>query len=492
MERWRFSTWAMPLLGVWTLALAVHRADNASFTPDESYSYLHYVHQPLGAILTHKEAFSNNHLLNTLGMKYAEQLFGNSELALRTPNLLALCLYLAYAALLLRRLFWPFAVGGFVLLCTNVHLMEFFTLARGYGLSFALLLMAQFHLAQSIRTHGRRHLMLFHAASVLASLSNFTLLTAHIAGLIAYYIARSTHDDHPRKTIAGVRQLDLLNVFLVGLSFMVLWIPVQQLMQANMLTFHGTSSFYGSTVGTWVRSALPGIPMSRFPLVTGQVLITLLALAPIIILARERKSGSAGLETDSVLIATVSITFLATCMGASIEHLLFGVDHLKARYALFLLPLMLLLVPLLLQFLCNVGYRTASQAIMVGVLLWCVPTFLRHFGPYESVEWIHEVRTKDAMVAMEADHNAAQVSNDHVHIGNNWLFEPAMSYYRDVWKLHWLAPIDRNGIGQHDTYRYVFQGDEEERSDDGFTVLARFPESGTVLLKRSPNGHSGE
>ncbi|MBK6776960.1 MAG: hypothetical protein IPG74_14360 [Flavobacteriales bacterium] len=94
-------------------------------------------------------------------------------------------------------------------------------------------------------------------------------------------------------------------------------------------------------------------------------------------------------------------------MGASIEHLLFGVDHLKARYALFLLPLLLLLVPLLLQFLCNVGYRTASQAIMVGVLLWCVPTFLRHFGPYESVEWMHEVRTKDAMASMEADHNAA-------------------------------------------------------------------------------------
>ncbi|MBK6776970.1 MAG: hypothetical protein IPG74_14420 [Flavobacteriales bacterium] len=144
---------------------------------------------------------------------------------------------------------------------------------------------------------------------------------------------------------------------------------------------------------------------------------------------------------------------------------------------MFLLPLLLLLVPLLLQFLCNVGYRTASQAIMVGVLLWCVPTFLRHFGPYESVEWMHEVRTKDAMATMEADHNAAQVSNDHVHIGNNWLFEPAMSYYRDVWKLHWLAPIDRNGIAQHDTYRYVFQGDEEERSDDGFTVLARFPKA---------------
>ncbi|MBK6776969.1 MAG: hypothetical protein IPG74_14415 [Flavobacteriales bacterium] len=61
-----------------------------------------------------------------------------------------------------------------------------------------------------------------------------------------------------------MRQLDLVNVFLVGLSFMVLWIPVQQLMQANMLTFHGTSSFYGGTVGTWVRSALPGIPMSGF------------------------------------------------------------------------------------------------------------------------------------------------------------------------------------------------------------------------------------
>ncbi|MBK6774938.1 MAG: hypothetical protein IPG74_03490 [Flavobacteriales bacterium] len=220
MERWRFSTgrcccWA------WTLALAVHRADNASFTPDESYSYLHYVHQPLGAILTHKEAFSNNHLLNTLDETPSNCSATPSWLTHAQP--LGALPVSGLRGLALAPLVWPFAVGGFVLLCTNVHLMEFFTLARGYGLRSPFL-MAQFHLAQSIRTHGRRHLVLFHAASVLASLSNFTLLTAHIAGLIAYYIARSTHDDHPRKTIAGVRQLDLLNVFLVGLSFVVLWI----------------------------------------------------------------------------------------------------------------------------------------------------------------------------------------------------------------------------------------------------------------------------
>ncbi len=490
--KWRPATWAMLLLGIVVLALVVHRAGNVSFTPDESYSYLHYVHQPFSDILTHKEAFSNNHLLNTLGMKYAEQLFGSSELALRTPNLLALCLYLAYSALLLRRLSWPFAVGGFVLLCTNVHFMEFFSLARGYGISFAFLLMAQFHLAQAVRTYHARHLVLFHTASVLASLSNFTLLTAHIAGLIAYYVARSAVRND--KGIAGASKLwpNVLNALMLLLSVIVLWVPVQRLVHANTFAFYGASSFYGSTVGTWVRSVLPGIPMSGVLLFAGQVLITLLALAPVIILFRKRKSTSAGPGSDVVLLATVSTTFLLACLGAVLEHALFGVDHLKARYALFLLPLILLLVPLLLQLLRNAGHRAASWAIMVGALFWCVPTFLRNFGPYESVEWMHEVRTKDAMATMVADHNAVPATNKQIRIGNTWLFEPAMSYYREVWRLHWLAPIDRNGVAPHDDYRYVLQGDEERRSSAGFAVLARFPESGTVLLKRLPNEPSGE
>jgi hypothetical protein len=492
MGKWQPAIWAMLLVGIATLALAIQRADKASFTPDESYSYLHYVHQSFGDILSHKEAFSNNHLLNTLGMKCAEQLFGNSELALRTPNLLALCLYLAYAVLLLRRLSWPIAVGGFVVLCTNVHVMEFFTLARGYGLSFAFLLVAQFHLAEGVRTHRAQHLVIFHAASVLASLSNFTLLTAHLAGCIAYYVARALQGRDEGKLHAGKMRLAVLNASLILVSVIVLWVPVQRLAQANTFAFHGTSSFYGSTVGTWVRSVTPGSPMSRAGLVAGQVLVTLLALAPLVIVVWKRKRIHPRIDAELTLLSTVSVTFLAICVGSALEHLLFGVDHLKARYALFLLPLLLLLVPLLLHFLGNVGYRSVSRAIMLGLVLWCVPTFLRHFGPYESVEWMHEVRTKDAMAAMVADHNAIPLTNDPVHVGNNWLFEPAMSYYREVWKLHWLAPIDRNGIAPHDAYRYVFQGDEEQRSDTGFTVLARFPESGTVLLKRLPNTPLGE
>src|SRR5690606_4000176 len=174
----------MLVIAVVVMAAAVHRAATASFSHDEALTYVRYVHLSYADLALHKEAYTNNHLLNSVAMKCSASLFGTGELALRLPNLLALALFLFYAARLLLGLPTVLALGGFAVLATNSYMLELFTLARGYGHSFGFMLMALFHLVRAAQTLRTRDIVLFHAASVLATLSNFTLLNAHLGGVI--------------------------------------------------------------------------------------------------------------------------------------------------------------------------------------------------------------------------------------------------------------------------------------------------------------------
>ena len=113
---------------------------------DEVITFFTYVQtgdfQPFYA---HVDA--NNHVLNSLLAHASYLIFGNSIFALRLPNVLFFLLYL-YFAWQIRNLFRSNSVGllWFITICTCHYLITFFHLARGYGISMALLLGALYHL----------------------------------------------------------------------------------------------------------------------------------------------------------------------------------------------------------------------------------------------------------------------------------------------------------------------------------------------------------
>ena len=83
-----------------TIALVVfdiYKAAHASFTIDESDTYLHWVNSSFMDIISYANPGTNNHILNTLLMKLFQALFGTSELILRLPNILAHILYLIFS-----------------------------------------------------------------------------------------------------------------------------------------------------------------------------------------------------------------------------------------------------------------------------------------------------------------------------------------------------------------------------------------------------------
>ncbi|MBK8500173.1 MAG: hypothetical protein IPL52_15460 [Flavobacteriales bacterium] len=467
----------MVLCAIVAFALCSHKAATSSFTHDESFSFLRYPKQSVSDLVDHKMAYTNNHLLNSLGMKASCHFFGTSELACRLPNLMALVIYLIYGALLLRGVHPLLAAVGYPLLFTNVYLMEFFTLARGYGLSFGFLLMALYHLWRAADTRHWAHTILFHLAFLLASWSNFTLDHHLPGGVIAFQLAVRLGMGTERWDRKPLRRNTILQVVLLLITGKLIGTPVERTLQANALDFGGDSGFYGDTVSTLVRSLFPTMQVEGTMMTIIQAVLTVIVViaAVLVILNRVRRT-----EGNDPLFILVTCLVL-TCAGVYLQHLLFGVDHLKGRFALFLMPMVVLVFIFMLQ-------RSASRSIVPAAVvcsaclagsIYCVP---QHWGTYASWEWGYDMDTKNAMHELEARHAASPTSEGRLRVGINWLFEPAMNYYRGTRGLYWMEPLTRDSLSNADDYRYVFANDTAAK--EGFSTVAAFDHSGTVLLKR--------
>ena len=130
-------------LGIGLIIFSGYKAYFDSFTHDESKTWLDSIHRSIIEIITfnYPESTTNNHLLNTLLMKGCSVLFGDSEFSLRLPTWLAHFIYI-YFTIRILQLFdnaW-IIVSGFIILNFNPYLVDFFSIARGYGLALAFMM----------------------------------------------------------------------------------------------------------------------------------------------------------------------------------------------------------------------------------------------------------------------------------------------------------------------------------------------------------------
>lgn len=465
------------------IALCTHRAATASFTHDEAITFLNYPQLSVGKLLNHESAYTNNHLLNSLAIKGSMALFGTGELALRLPNLLALVLYLVYTALLIRRCHPLLIVAGFPLLLTNVYFMEMFTLARGYGLSYGFLAMAIYHASRAIGKQGTGHIALFHLAGVLATLSNFALLTGYAAVFGAYVLCAAAFAYAERMGWERLRPMVQSNGLLLIAAFIALSTPIRRVREANPLDFGGKASFYSDTVTTLIDGMVPTLSLQGDRLVAAWVILTLLvAIALVVVLLQLRKSSAVEFLNANSGLAIATLTLVLIGIGAYAQHLLFGVDHLKSRFALFLL------VPLVLSFILLLGlgarkHPVAPILIACAACMWAIPPFVKRFGTYHSWEWGYDSQTKEAVDALITDREHVWRRDGFVQLGIDWLYEPSLNYYRTTRGLDWLCQLDREGLRPDDDYRYVSENDTA--APIGFVQVAAFPHARTLLLRRA-------
>jgi hypothetical protein len=139
LMQWRKSPW-VSLHFILLLFFVIYRAIHVPLVSDEAFTFFLYVESET-VFYPAAQVDANNHYLNSLLSIWSMKLFGINAFAFRFPNVLSFVLYyfgafkIAQFSLEKWR-FWIVLIGF-----TSIYpLLEFFSLSRGYGISFALLL----------------------------------------------------------------------------------------------------------------------------------------------------------------------------------------------------------------------------------------------------------------------------------------------------------------------------------------------------------------
>jgi hypothetical protein len=464
--------------GVFTLlAYVVARAADLSFTVDESYTYTRYVHESVWDIVRYAHPSANNHLLNTLLMKELDEL-GASELTLREPNVIAFVIYVAGLLVALGELrSWAARFLGLAVALLNPYLLDFFSLARGYGLELAFTAGAVAAvLAYARAPSAGRALAALSLAAVasLAHLAALTLLAAMLVIVVAIMLPRWT----PPERVLNRRRVAFVCAAVTLVLVPIVAQPISRINSVGQLRFGGDHGFWRDTVHTLVWSALYRRGREGTAVVI-DVIVAAVVLAGAIATARAlAQRGPPTPHTVSFsLLAVAGLTTLA-------QHYALGTPFLVYRTALFFVPLFALWVAFAADAVAVVPrlrpYISVSAVLVVGAAaLNLVSTANRSY----ALDWREDASTK----RMLTDLDKLRPTGRTVRLGSSWVFEPTINFYRETMGLRWLSEIRRDCRvrcleGSFDYYYVLGPDITTIRTFDARPII-RYPLSGSLLAR---------
>jgi hypothetical protein len=453
------------LLVIFTLD--VYRAVTQSITHDEALTFHYYVPGPLERIFTNFGA--NDHVLHTLMVWCSVRTLGISEWALRLPALLGGLLYLASSMRVCRRAFgggWVFLLG-FGLLALNPLLLDFQSLARGYGLALGLAMYAIANLLGALagRETGRPgtgpYGRLFRASAALGLSVAANLTLAPLAGGLlllasAAIIGQARRLPGGAKTsgsVAGGLLLVLLPALVVGGA--LLWVPLQNYKPGGF--YVGLPNLLGTGTNL-IDHALAHVPQA-WPLTEGSELfvyvrgILLVLAGPVLLLAAlvrfamvvrawRGKTSLAELGGLDRFHFLVSGSLLIGMVCLLVLHHAFGLAYPIDRTGLWLVALVQLVIVGLAADALRGGALQKAVGLFVLVGLWAI---LVQYGSQIQAEqypvWKHDA-------GMRAIFDEIKRANDRdpqetVVVECMWYYEPALNFYRLARRAQWMPEVQR-------------------------------------------------
>ena len=163
------------------------RSIRVPLTHDEVSTFFGLIQNGWLSVFNIDEA--GNHFLNTWIEKLCFAAFGNREFVLRLPAFLGLLLFLRHMYLALNFLRRPLLrLIGFLLVISNPYVLDFFSVARGYGLALGCLSAALYHALSVWRGEINASLTKCLVWSGLATLSNLTFLNVYVSLVVVFFL----------------------------------------------------------------------------------------------------------------------------------------------------------------------------------------------------------------------------------------------------------------------------------------------------------------
>jgi hypothetical protein len=427
------------------------RAVTLGATYDEVSTIEAFVPESVGAIVTLTTRVATpDHILNTLLIKGLYAIGPDSLLLARLPNVLAAAIYLAFGYRLARVFVqWPCALAITTLWIANPFVLDFFSLARGYGLALAAQAMSMYYLA-AIPTSARPRRavalgLVAAAVSVLCVMSWLHFFMAACAVAIA--VAFATRRD---LALFAVSAAVLTGAALTA----VLYAPVRRLQRLNMFFYGGDRNLYHDTLTSLAKYTGYSPDPTGGSSMALDALITMLLLAVIATLVRRSVLTGAALAASALLVLPL-ITIAA-------QHVLLGTLYPIDRAVLFLHPLAVLA-------LCLAAQAATPSPLLSPMLVAAMAVSLlnvaSHANLNQAVMWSFDAHTRRIL----ADVNAIGAANQTVEtIGYAWPFEQSLKY-------HW----------SHGTYPFVRVAEQPSKAGEEGARASYYVHLGRPLEKLS-------
>ncbi|MDD4374509.1 MAG: hypothetical protein PHG67_11380 [Bacteroidales bacterium] len=419
------------------------RAYNLPFSHDESISY---------KIITGDKKFAqtaNNHFMNTWLMYLSYHLFGAKEIFLRLPNVLAFILYSIFTYKLLikiNNMFLMLLGASFLLL--NPYLLDYFSLARGYGLSLGFGLASLFFLLRQNSLNIYKDYIKAFSLSLLFSLfssySNFVFINLNIALIIVYLIELYFLVEN--KTIQLTKKKIGAILLILGLNFIFISIIIGQLLflkNNNQLYFGDNKGFIDSTLTILIhRSIYFSYYGEYFWIGIRQIIIAVYFIAIIYQLCCK------------VCSPLTRITLLLSLMifGSILQHYIFDTLYLVERTSLVFIPLFGFFIYYL--FLDVYSKLVKNKIVKISfnlfiLLVLCLPIgwhLINNLNLKYFKDWKYDAHDKDIMKIIDENHKNCVHKAEKITISNTWLFEPSIYYYRDLFSMDYINVPNRRTI----------------------------------------------
>ncbi|RXK59258.1 hypothetical protein ESA94_14045 [Lacibacter luteus] len=476
---------AVGLFFLWYLA---QRSAALSMTHDES-STTNVVDGSFTDIMFAANMFgtANNHILNSLLLKFSVQLFGWHEWSIRLPNVLFFLVYYAAAILIVQRITqnrW-LQVTGIVLFCTPHFLLDYFSLARGYGMATALEMMSLYFLLLYFAERKQKQLIYSFVLIGLAVYANFTWLNVLLAQWALLNLALLIAEKQKLNILLlkPILKANIIPLVTTVLLVLLIYKPIGYLNSNNEFKWGSETwltSFHSFAVNLHYTHSYFLLHYDIRIVLLKTVLI-LLALAAAVLLLQNlffNKWKNIPVFARYSLITAAGMLAILIISTIVQRHLL-NTFYIDGRKALLYLPVLLLLLLSVAVWLFDVYPRFVKSFTGVAATL-SILHFAGIFNFYSCFEWWYDASSKKAYQYIVADKNTTP-KNTAV----NWLFWQSMEFYNKRMFNRQLPPILKtNEISGYNNINYVYViGDEIRNIPPVFKPVKRYMWD-RFLLKR--------
>lgn len=452
------------------------RIVNIPITHDEAGTILNFSTQPVWDIVTYKDPIPNNHILHTLLVKAFTRVFGYSEFVCRFPNFLGGIMYWIFGLFILNKIsrgFQYWVLIGVIFLISNPYVVEFFGLARGYGLSVAWMLVSIFCLISGSKYRYYASLI----AGGIAVYTNLTLLNFFIPLFILIFVLQFLQKDHSRISGFGI----------LGLIFMIviasILIPISKMVQTEQFQYWGTLGFYHDTFLPLLRSSVMGkkyfgeasMDIFKWAVI---LLTALIAFGLVFDLIKFKKSAIYRVEFQ------LGYLFLGTIAYNYIQNFIFKVPNLNARTALLFYPLFILAsFSMFIRLQLPVKWKMILILPILGLALWHIKTC---YNLHSAYEWWFDGDNKKVMKAIAETH--LDQGSEKIKLRCDWIFQPSLTYYAKIKFDQLIEPppynkaIDTTELAD---FYYITQEDKIAWFDRNYVILKSFAWDTRYLMKKS-------